>query len=137
MANLFLQVPVSVLLVMATPESRFRETEPYAGSQITQDFMVLGLPCQRLLPEIALPESVVSPLSYSGAKSAPPEGASARFAYHGAATEVYPHVPPQQQQEVEPMPTPVQSTVNSDDGEIEVAGVRSSELSYRSVGKAE
>lgn len=50
--NLFLQVPLSVLRVMATSEGKFAETLPYSLEKISQDFSVFGLKLNRLLPPI-------------------------------------------------------------------------------------
>jgi hypothetical protein len=50
--NLFLQVPLSVLRVMLTSESKFAETSPYPLEEISQDFSVFGLKLNRLLPPI-------------------------------------------------------------------------------------
>jgi hypothetical protein len=126
MAHLFLQVPVSVLLVMATPESRFSKIEPYAVTQVTQGFTVLGLHFQRLLPVVIPPEHVVK---HSG-QAPPPDEDLALFAYPGAATELYPHGPSHQREDVQPISTPLQRVVSSDGEEIEVSVVRSSDSSY-------
>ncbi len=48
--NLFLQIPVSVLRVMLTSEKQFGVTEPYPIERIAQDFTLLGLPVQQILP---------------------------------------------------------------------------------------
>ncbi|HIK45322.1 MAG TPA: low-complexity tail membrane protein [Leptolyngbyaceae cyanobacterium M65_K2018_010] len=55
MANLFWQVPVSVLLVMATSEQRFQATLPYAVALIPTSFTQVGLPLPRLLPTVLPP----------------------------------------------------------------------------------
>ena len=48
--NLFLQIPVSVLRVLLTSEKQFGATEPYPIERIAQDFTLLGLPIQQILP---------------------------------------------------------------------------------------
>jgi len=59
MANLFLQVPISVLAVMATSEKRFRRTSPYPLDQIQTRFTRTGLALRRILPEILPPEGAL------------------------------------------------------------------------------
>jgi hypothetical protein len=59
MANLFLQVPISVLAVMATSEKRFRRTSPYPLDQIQARFTQAGLALGRILPEILPPEGAL------------------------------------------------------------------------------
>jgi hypothetical protein len=61
MANLFWQVPISVLLVMATAEKRFQATSPYPVEQISQDFTQIGLLLSRILPTVLLPGTVAQP----------------------------------------------------------------------------
>ncbi len=57
LANLFLQVPVAVLQVLATPDRRMQQVLPYAVDQIAADFTLLGLPVGKILPAIAFPEA--------------------------------------------------------------------------------
>jgi hypothetical protein len=59
MANLFLQVPVSVLAVMATSEKRFKRTTPYPLDEVKANFTQVGIPLNRLLPEVLPPEGAV------------------------------------------------------------------------------
>ncbi|MGL5940913.1 MAG: low-complexity tail membrane protein [Waterburya sp.] len=47
--NLFLQVPVSVLLVLLTPKLSYVEAEPYPVDQIEQDFTVPGIKVNKIL----------------------------------------------------------------------------------------
>jgi hypothetical protein len=49
-ANLFLQVPVSVLRVLLTGDQAFGAIEPYPVEQITADFTLLGLRVKKILP---------------------------------------------------------------------------------------
>ncbi|MEA5470235.1 low-complexity tail membrane protein [Spirulina sp. 06S082] len=60
-ANLFLQIPVSVLGVLLTSDSRFEEVEPYEVENIGQDFFIFGIRIDNILaiasPEMAAPES--------------------------------------------------------------------------------
>lgn len=65
MANLFLQVPVSVLAVMATSDKRFKRTTPYPLDKINDTFTQVGIPLNRLLPEVLPPETAVSNLQDS------------------------------------------------------------------------
>ena len=48
--NLFLQVPLSVVRVLLTSEEKFAATAPYALEQIPQDFTMVGLPVNQILP---------------------------------------------------------------------------------------
>ncbi len=57
MANLFLQVPVAVLQVLATPDRRMQSVLPYPVDKLAADFTRLGLPVGKLLPDIALSAS--------------------------------------------------------------------------------
>ena len=60
-ANLFLQVPISVVSVLLTSDSRFEEVEPYEVEKIGQDFLIFGIRIDNILaiasPEIATPGS--------------------------------------------------------------------------------
>ncbi len=60
MANLFLQVPVSVLAVMATSDKRFKRTAPYPLDEIKAHFTQVGIPLNRLLPEVLPPDGAIS-----------------------------------------------------------------------------
>jgi hypothetical protein len=51
-ANLFLQVPVAVLQVLATPDRRMAAVLPYPIESIAADFSWLGLPVNKLLPNL-------------------------------------------------------------------------------------
>ncbi len=53
-ANLFLQVPVSVLSVMLTGEANFTATSPYAIDQVRQNFSLLGFPVNQILPPVVV-----------------------------------------------------------------------------------
>ncbi|PSN13031.1 hypothetical protein C7293_17705 [filamentous cyanobacterium CCT1] len=53
LANLFLQVPVAVLQVLATPDRRMVAVQPYPTKAIAADFSWLGLPVSKLLPNLA------------------------------------------------------------------------------------
>jgi hypothetical protein len=59
MANLFLQVPVAVLQVLATPDRRFQNVVPYPADRVAADFSWLGLPVGQILPAIAPPTSAL------------------------------------------------------------------------------
>lgn len=52
-ANLFIQVPASVIPLLITSASTFRETEPYDPASIPKNFTVIGLRVSRILPELA------------------------------------------------------------------------------------
>jgi hypothetical protein len=51
-SNLFIQVPLSVLGVLATKEQQFLEVEPYAIEKIEKDFTVAGIKVRKILPAI-------------------------------------------------------------------------------------
>jgi hypothetical protein len=63
-ANLLLQVPLSVLQVMLASESEFAAASPFAIDQIPQNFSIIGLPVNTILPP-------VTPDSASASASAP------------------------------------------------------------------
>ncbi|MBE9138546.1 low-complexity tail membrane protein [Nodosilinea sp. LEGE 07088] len=54
LANLFLQVPLAVLQVLATPDRRFQQVLPYPTDQVMADFRGIGLPVGKILPPIAV-----------------------------------------------------------------------------------
>jgi hypothetical protein len=51
-ANLFLQVPLSVMQVMRASDAEFAQTPPYNVTLITRDFLGLGRKVERILPEL-------------------------------------------------------------------------------------
>lgn len=51
-SNLFLQVPLSVARVFVTSETEFSATKPYPLERIPQDFTIVGLPVNQILPEL-------------------------------------------------------------------------------------
>jgi len=51
-SNLFFQVPLSALRVLLTSNAKAEATEPYPVAQIRQDFSVLGLQVQQILPPL-------------------------------------------------------------------------------------
>ena len=53
MANLFLQVPVAVLQVLATPDRHMQSVVSYPADRVAADFSWLGLPMAKILPAIA------------------------------------------------------------------------------------
>ncbi|MGG6237569.1 low-complexity tail membrane protein [Nodosilinea sp. AN01ver1] len=53
LANLFLQVPVAVLQVLATPDRRMAAVSSYPIEAIAANFSWLGLPVNKLLPNLA------------------------------------------------------------------------------------
>lgn len=59
MANLFLQVPISVLAVLATGDRTFASANPYPFDRVSQDFTQVGLPLKQLLPMVLPPAAVV------------------------------------------------------------------------------
>ncbi len=51
-SNVFLQIPVSVARVFVTSETEFATTEPYALERIPQDFTIVGLQVNQILPQL-------------------------------------------------------------------------------------
>ena len=51
-SNLFLQVPISVLQTLLTSDRAFAAMEPYSTAQIAQDFTLLGLRVNQILPPV-------------------------------------------------------------------------------------
>lgn len=80
MANLFLQVPVSVLAVMATSDKRFKRTTPYSLEAIKTHFTQVGIPLNRLLPEVLPPDGAVSASQESIAQDSMAQAALAQDA---------------------------------------------------------
>lgn len=74
LTNLFLQVPASVLTVMLTPDVLVRNAVPYPVEKIAQDFTLIGVPVQQILPRLVT-ESVSLSTSHS-APSPPPKSRS-------------------------------------------------------------
>ncbi len=60
LANLFLQVPVAVLQVLATSDRRMQTVVPYPVDKIAADFTWLGLGVGKILPTLALSASGAS-----------------------------------------------------------------------------
>jgi hypothetical protein len=54
--NLFLQVPLSVLRVLLVSDQALAAADPYPVNQIAQDFTLLGLKVDRLLPALVSPQ---------------------------------------------------------------------------------
>jgi len=53
-SNLFLQIPVSVARVLVTNDTEFAATEPLSLEKIKQDFTILGVRVNRILPHLNL-----------------------------------------------------------------------------------
>ena len=87
MANLFLQVPVSVLAVMATSEKRFKRTVPYPLDQINARFTQAGLPLKRILPEVLPPAAAVPQVQPAAPEEVVPEAVSETAIPEGAIPE--------------------------------------------------
>lgn len=60
LANLFVQVPLSVLRVLLTPQRVFDQLPPYAPEQVRQDFTLLGIRINQILPDWQVPAVVPS-----------------------------------------------------------------------------
>lgn len=57
-ANLFLQVPVSVLRVLLSNDTKLMAMEPYPVEKIKQDFTLLGFQINQILPPLQAPATV-------------------------------------------------------------------------------
>ena len=55
LANLFLQVPASVIKVLLASDQAFARAKPYPTEHVGRDFSLLGLPVNRILPPLTLP----------------------------------------------------------------------------------
>lgn len=53
MANLFLQIPIAVLQVLATPDRVMAKVPPYAAESVAVDFTCVGLTVGKILPDLA------------------------------------------------------------------------------------
>ncbi|PPS45433.1 low-complexity tail membrane protein [Chroococcidiopsis sp. TS-821] len=51
-ANLFFQIPVSVMRVLVTSDAEFAVIKPYPQEKIAPDFTILGLQVNQLLPKL-------------------------------------------------------------------------------------
>lgn len=71
-ANLFLQVPLSVLQVMLASEAEFTATAPFVVEQIPQNFTVAGLPVNQIVPPLTA-EVVESPVSVTAPTEVTPD----------------------------------------------------------------
>ncbi|HSM83624.1 MAG TPA: low-complexity tail membrane protein [Nodosilinea sp.] len=65
MANLFLQVPVAVLQVLATSTRRLSALPPYPVAAVATDFTLVGWPVGHILPDIAAAPAPAHPRSPS------------------------------------------------------------------------
>lgn len=54
LANLFLQVPVSVARVLLVSETAYAATQPYPVEKINQDFTTPGLQVNKILPQFSV-----------------------------------------------------------------------------------
>ena len=48
-ANLFLQIPLGVLLVLSTQPAKLTQINPYSGNKIQQDFTIVGMKSTQIL----------------------------------------------------------------------------------------
>jgi hypothetical protein len=51
-SNLFLQIPVSIVRVLVTNDTEFAAIEPLSLEKIKQDFTILGVRVNRILPQL-------------------------------------------------------------------------------------
>ncbi|MCU0550679.1 MAG: low-complexity tail membrane protein [Leptolyngbya sp. Prado105] len=57
-SNLFVQVPFSVLLVMASSDADIAKLDPIAVDQVSKRFLVFGIPVNQIVPPIEVPKSL-------------------------------------------------------------------------------
>ncbi|GAB4384883.1 MAG: hypothetical protein Kow00121_49000 [Elainellaceae cyanobacterium] len=76
-SNLFLQVPISVLPVLLTPERQRAALEPYPAAQIPQDFTVPGIRVSQILPPLRTPAPSNLDSASTAPKTSPPPAATA------------------------------------------------------------
>lgn len=69
--NLFLQVPLSVLRVLLVGEQALAAADPYPVNQIAQDFTLLGLKVDRLLPALVSPQAVGASVTTGSSPASP------------------------------------------------------------------
>lgn len=53
LSNVFLQIPVGVTRVFVTSKTEFADTQPYPIEKIPQDFTIVGLQVNQILPKLA------------------------------------------------------------------------------------
>lgn len=56
-ANLFVQVPLSVFLVMTSSDADIMKLEPISVDQVSTRFLVFGLPVNQIVPPLEAPKS--------------------------------------------------------------------------------
>lgn len=56
-ANLFVQVPLSVFLVMTSSDADIMKLEPIAVDQVSKRFLVFGIPVNQIVPPLEAPKS--------------------------------------------------------------------------------
>lgn len=71
LANLFVQVPISVLLVLLSRESQVDQAEPYPVAVVASDFSLIGFPVRRILPELS-PSARATAISPAAAAAVTP-----------------------------------------------------------------
>lgn len=78
LVNLFVQVPVSVMRVLAASQNQVNQLNPYPTEQISRDFMLVGIPVGQILPDL-----VAAPASIRSSQPAPASASA-----FGATSEV-------------------------------------------------
>ncbi|PSN19471.1 hypothetical protein C7271_07175 [filamentous cyanobacterium CCP5] len=63
LANLFTQVPASVLKVLLTSEKAWAKRTPYLPEEIPRNFTLIGLPVKKILPALTQPVLSATPQS--------------------------------------------------------------------------
>ena len=130
-ANLFVQVPATVLpLLLASPPT-LQKTEPFESTLILKQFTVVGLRIESVLPDL-LP-AVVSPVPETSPSTMPDPGAPAMPTSEAAATTAAPPSssnPESLDETTTPIPPPVDPCATSDESSttvVEAAGTLADE----------
>ena len=115
-ANLFVQVPATVLpLLLASPPT-LQKTEPFESTLILKQFTVVGLRIESVLPDL-LP-AVVSPVPETSPSTMPDPGAPAMPTSEAAATTAAPPSssnPESLDETTTPIPSPCDPSATSDE----------------------
>jgi hypothetical protein len=57
LSNLFVQVPLSVFLVMTSSDADIMKLEPLSVDQVKKRFLVFGIPVNQIVPPLEIPKS--------------------------------------------------------------------------------
>ena len=115
-ANLFVQVPVTVIPLLLASPTTCQNTEPFESAAILKKFMVVGLRLESILPDLIPAEG--SPVSETAPSTTSAPAATAMSTSESAVTEAAPSSPspPESLDETTaPTSSPVDTPPTSDD----------------------